>query len=318
MASGDLNPNPLTNADAGWMRRIQNAAPSGALSRRTKLQPTRNNWAGPLIYALPHYILWRGNLNTYRYRASYGVSRYGEGDSMKSEYHQYFSHAKDPLDVNKPGKEFEFLHVGRGKLHMKPLPQVQYVVPGAAPKWHFKSWHDPLESMDPWLREVHYDNHVPTHLGAKRPLAVIAPSTVHRTVQFMNMQHMTFTVSPFLFGFGHTMQKAVMDLYRTCVSGRTSLVPKEKITLFYAIDAVTPKVEVKFNDGTTYRPPITDRTTSFDLLQMVMEQSWLAGDRANAMGKALTPPSIDEYRWHQVVSYMKKKEKKETGKDAKK
>ncbi|KEG06877.1 hypothetical protein DQ04_11821020 [Trypanosoma grayi] len=250
--------------------------------------------------------MWRGNHDRYTYNQS-TVARWGEGET-RHMYHQHYAHAKCPRDYGRGGREFAYLSVTRGRLAQRPLPQVQYVAKGAKPTWLFKSWHTPLSSPVMWEREVQYDAHVPQHTGAKRPLAVLAPRTMHRYLFLMHMERITVTVSPLLFGYGHTLQKAVLDFYRRAISARAPF-PKDKVFLFYAVDHVTPRIEVKWLDGTTYAPPVLEGASAQDLIQMVMEEAWLAADRMGAEGRVLNPIAIDDYKWEQLIVFKKVRDK---------
>ncbi|AAZ12363.1 uncharacterized protein TEOVI_000329800 [Trypanosoma equiperdum] len=276
-----------------------------ALSRKPRLRPHVGNLKG-LVYPLPYYAMWRGNHNKYTYNKS-TVCLWGEGDT-RSMYHQHYAHAKCPTDYGRGGREFEYLTVKRGKMLQKPLPRVQYVAEGSKPVWLFKSWHTPLSSPSMWEREVQYAEHTPEHIGAKRPLAVVAPRTMHRYLFLMHMEKVTITVSPLLFGYGHTIQKAVLDFYRRAISARSPF-PKDKVFLFYAIDHITPRIEVTWLDGTSYVPPVLEGASSQDLIQMVMEEAWLAADRMAAEGRVLNPLAIDDYKWDQLVVFKKVRDK---------
>ncbi|KAH9600621.1 hypothetical protein LSM04_006064 [Trypanosoma melophagium] len=276
-----------------------------ALSRQPRLRTHVRHLKG-LVYPLPYYAMWRGNHTKYMYNNS-TVSRWGEGETHRM-YHQHYAHAKCPTDYGRGGREFEYLSVKRGKLVKKPLPEVQYVVKGSKPTWLFKSWHTPLSSIPMWEREVQYAEHIPEHLGAKRPLAVLAPRTMHRYLFLMHMEKIKITVSPFLFGYGDTLQKAVLDFYRRAISARAPF-PKDKIFLFYSIDAITPRIEVTWLDGTTYVPPVLEGVRPQDLIQMVMEEAWLASDRMSAEGRVLNPLAIDDYKWEQLIVFKKARDK---------
>nr|CCD17443.1 unnamed protein product [Trypanosoma congolense IL3000] len=280
-----------------------------ALSRKPRLRPHIGNLRG-LVYPLPYYAMWRGNHNKYTYNKS-TVCLWGEGDT-RSMYHQHYAHAKCPTDYGRGGREFEYLTVQRGKLFQKPLPRVQYVLKDSKPTWLFKSWHTPLSSPTMWEREVQYAEHTPEHIGAKRPLAVVAPRTMHRHLFLMHMEKITITVSPLLFGYGHTIQKAVLDFYRRAISARSPF-PNDKVFLLYAIDQITPRIEVTWLDGTSYVPPILEGASTQDLIQMVMEEAWLAADRMSAAGRVLNPLAIDDYKWDQLIVFKKVRDK-EAGK----
>ncbi|EPY29959.1 hypothetical protein STCU_04306 [Strigomonas culicis] len=262
-----------------------------------------------LVYPLPYYAMWRGNHDAYRYNQA-TPARWGEGDTHKM-YHQHFAHAKCPTDYGRGGREFDYLSVRRGKLQQKPLPAVQYTRPDSQPQWLFKSWHNPLASATMWEREVQYPEHIPAHLGAKRPLAVLAPRTMHKHIFLMHMEKISVTVSPFLFGFGHNLQKAVLDFYRRALSAHSPF-PNDKIFLYYSIDAITPKIEVTWLDGNTYVPPLIEGVRAHDIIQMVMEQAWLAADRMSAEGRLLNPIAIDDYKWEQLIAFKAKRVKDAT------
>ncbi|KAL7697258.1 hypothetical protein N2W54_001559 [Lotmaria passim] len=280
-------------------------APQVALSRQPRLRPHVGNLKG-LIYPLPYYAMWRGNHNKYTYNEA-TPARWGEGMTNQM-YHQHYAHAKCPTDYGRGGREFQFLSVKRGKLVKKPLPTVQYVEPKSKPRWVFKSWHNPLNAPSMWEREVQYAEHTPEHTGAKRPLAVVAPKTSHKHLFLMHMEKLVVTVSPLMFGFGHTLQKAALDFYRRALSARSPF-PNDKIFLYYSIDHITPKIEVTWLDGATYVPPLMEGVTAQDLIQMVMEQAWLAADRMNAEGRVLNPIAIDDYKWDQLIVFKQKRAK---------
>jgi hypothetical protein len=287
---------------------IKNASlniPQGAVSRKPRLRSYVGRNKG-ITYPLANYQMWRGNHWAYRYNQA-TASVWGEGETNK-QYHQHYAHAKDVTDYGRGGREFEFLSVKKGSLQLKPLPKVQYVPAGATPKWLWKSWHGAMNASDMWQREVVYDNHVPEHLDCKRPLAVLAPSTYHAHLHLMHMEKVTITVSPFLFGFGDTVQKVVMDFYRRALGARSPF-PKDKIFLFYAIDFITPKVEVTWLDGTTFSPPILEGSSAQSLIQIIMEQGWLAQDRMEAAGRTLQPLAIDDYKWEQLITFKKIRDK---------
>jgi hypothetical protein len=246
--------------------------------------------------------MWRGNHNKYQYNTATS-SLWGEGETHR-KYHQHFAHAKCPTDYGRAGREFEFLSVKRGKLMVKPLPQVQYVQKGSKPCWLWKSWHSAANTTEMFQREVQYAEHVPEHLGAKRPLCVVAPQTMHKNLHLMHMEKITITVCPFLFGYGHTVQKAALDFYRHALSSRSPF-PKDKVFLFYSLDFITPKIEVTWLDGTVYEPPLLQGGNHLDIIQMVMEQGWLAADVMEAKGMALQPLAIDDYKWEQVIAFKK-------------
>lgn len=299
MSEGQAN--PATHRSAAHVKGINLTLPQLALSRKPRLR-VQKGMVGALQYPLSNYAMWRGNHWKYRYNVA-TASGWGEGET-KHMYHQHYAHAKDPTDYGRAGREFEFLSVKRGKLNMKPLPKVQYVSEKSQPKWLMKSWHGAMNASDMWQREVQYDEHVPQHLGAKRPLSVIAPSTFHQYLSLMHMEKITITICPFMFGFGDNIQKCVMDFYRRALSARSPF-PKDKIFLFYSIDFVTPKIEVTWLDGGVYSPPLLEGCKTQDVIQMVMEQGWLAQDRMEAAGRALQPLAIDDYKWEQLISYKK-------------
>eukprot|EP00744_Colponema_vietnamica_P019418 GILI01027470.1.p1 GENE.GILI01027470.1~~GILI01027470.1.p1 ORF type:complete len:286 (+),score=42.23 GILI01027470.1:44-859(+) len=255
-------------------------------------------------YPLNGYNMWRGNHNGYKYTAQ-SLGHFGEGGA-KDLYHQHYKHAKCDTDYGKGGREFEYLSVKRGKLNMKPLPKVQYVDPKSKPTWLFKSWHGSLANSEIWQREVQYPEHVPVHMGAQRPLSVLAPRTKHNQIHNVYMDKITVTICPFLMGYGTNIQKSVMAFYRRATHFE-SMFPKDKVFLYYSIEPISPKIEITWVDGTVYEPPILEGCTSGDLVQMVMEQAWLAGDRMAAAGKQLQPIVIDDYKWQQIAMVRRKK-----------
>eukprot|EP00796_Vickermania_ingenoplastis_P008601 gene8601-6037_t len=279
--------------------------PQGALSRQPRLRPYVRHLKG-LVYPLPFYAMWRGNHDKYTYNQA-TASTWGEGETNR-QYHQHYAHAKCPADYGRAGREFQYLTVTAGKLIKKPLPAVQYVHKDSKPNWLFKSWHNPLSAPSMWEREVQYAEHIPEHIGAKRPLAVLAPKTFHRHLFMMHMEKITITISPFLFGLGKTLQKSVLDFYRRALSGRCPY-PHDKVFLYYSIDVVTPKVEVTWLDGTTYSPPLIEGISAQDIIQMIMEEAWLAADRMHAAGRTLQPIAIDDYKWEQLIAFKKKRVK---------
>jgi hypothetical protein len=297
--------NPAVHFTMAHLKGIGLPIPQHAVSRKPRLRP----WVGRnrgITYPLGTYAMWRGNHWSYRYNQSTAAT-WGEGETHR-EYHQHYAHAKDAKDYGRAGREFEYLSVKRGRLDIKPLPKVQYVPDGAKPKWLWKSWHGAMNASDMWQREVVYDEHIPEHLGCKRPLSVLAPSTYHGHLHLMHMEKVTITVCPFLFGFGDTMQKTVLDFYRRALSARSPF-PKDKVFLFYSIDFVTPTIEVTWLDGTTYAPPMLEGNNSQSLIQMIMEQGWLAQDRMEAAGRTLQPLAIDDYKWEQLITFKKIRDK---------
>lgn len=277
--------------------------------------PARSGMLRGFLHPLLGVNMWRGNHNKYKYTRQ-SVGRFGEGGAM-SKYHQYFSHAKDPADSRKAGREYEYFTVERGKTKVKPLPEVQYAHKDSKPTWLFKSWTDGFDQMDNWQREVQYPEHIPTHLGSKRPLSVLAPSTAHTHLQLAFMNKLTVTVCPFVFGFGHTAQKTALDFFRLAISSRCQF-PKDKIFLFYSMDAISPRIEVEWLNGQVYSPTIYERMSPGELVQQVMERAWLQGDIIASAGAVLPAIPVDDYKWHEVVSFKKKKKASGAGKDAKK
>lgn len=286
--------------------------PQVGISRKPRLRPHVGNLKG-LVYPLPFYYMWRGNHDKYTYNQSTS-STWGEGETHR-QYHQHYAHAKCPSDYGRAGREFSFLSVKTGKLLQKPLPKVQYVKRDSKPSWLFKSWHNPLSAPSMWEREVQYPEHIPEHLGAKRPLAILAPKTFHKYLFLMHMKKITLIISPFLFGYGNTLQKAALDFYRRALSARCPF-PNDKIFLYYSIDVVSPKITVTWLDGSTYSPALIEGVTAQDLIQMVMEEAWLAADRMSAAGKTLHPVAIDDYKWEQLIAFKKKRSKEAVGKGA--
>ena len=294
---------PLEVATHSFVSKIGLPSPVGVLSKKWMHQPVTKERPG-LIHPLPHYRMWRGNHNKYWYN-QYQSANWGEGGT-KDKYHQYFAHAKDPKDYGRAGREFEFIIVRRGKLVKKPLPKVQYVNPDSKPTWNMKSWHAELGTSQVWQREVEYPEHIPEHIGAKRPLSPLAPVTWHRRLSMAHMERIDIVVCPLIFGFGNTQQKAVLDFYRHCISARTRF-PAEKVFLFYTIDQVTPKIEVTWVDGSKYTVPIFEFGHPLEYVQMVMEQSWLQADKMLAAGKTLQPLTVDDYKWQELIVFKKKK-----------
>ncbi|KAK7195254.1 hypothetical protein NESM_000450900 [Novymonas esmeraldas] len=296
---------PPSHYTVANLRTLGLSIPQVALSRQPRLRPHVGHLSG-LVYPLPHYAMWRGNHNKYTYNQA-TPARWGEGNTH-TMYHQHYAHAKCPTDYGRGGREFQFLSVTRGKLTRKPLPTVQYVSATSSPRWVFKSWHNPLAAPSMWEREVQYPEHTPEHTAATRPLAVVAPKTFHKHLFLMHMERITVTVSPLLYGYGHTLQKAALDFYRRGLSARSPF-PKDKILLYYSIDHVTPKVEVTWLDGSVYAPPLIEGVGAQDLIQMVMEQAWLAADRMSAAGRVLNPIAIDDYKWEQLIAFKQKRAK---------
>lgn len=275
------------------------------LSRQPRLRPHVGHLKG-LIYPLPYYAMWRGNHNSYTYNKA-TPARWGEG-ATNGMYHQHYAHAKCPTDYGRGGREFAHLSVTCGKLVRKPLPKVQYTSPDSQPRWLFKSWHSALSSPAMWEREVQYDEHVPAHVQAKRPLVILAPRVFHRHLVLMHMEKIDIVLSPFLFGFANSLQKAVIDFYRRALSARAPF-PNDKIFLYYTMDNVTPSIVVTWLDGTTYSPPLIEGVQAQDIIQMVMEEAWLAADRMSAAGRVLNPIAIDDYKWEQLIVFKKKRAK---------
>ena len=298
--------NPAKYASPAHMRNVK-VHPAGGVWMRDapRLQPDRS---GQHRHPLPQYLLWRSLIGSDKFKYNQGsVSRYGEGEGMRT-YHQYFAHAKDPADSCRTGREYELLRIHRGLPWKKALPKAQYTGsdPKATVRWLFKSWDDALDQTQMWQREVWHDAHVPTHLGAKRPLSVLAPSTYHKQMTLVNMNRIDITICPFLFGFGHTMQKTVLDFYRRCLSGRAQ-VPNDKVHLSYTATYTSPRVTVEWKDGSKWSPPLVEGSKTQDLIQAIMEQAWLQADRMEAAGVQLPPLTLDDFKWAQVVQYKKKK-----------
>jgi hypothetical protein len=288
------------------------ALPGGARGARNKARAMTNL---SHLHPMPGHNMWRGNHDRYHYTRT-SLGRFGESGAMP-KYHQYFSHAKDPADIMKSGREYEYLKVVRGSMVKKPLPKVQYVSSDSKPTWLFKAWTDPFDNYDMWQRELHYPEHIPTHLDAKRPLAVLAPTTRHTHMHLAYMNKVTITVSPFVFGYGHTAQKTALDFYRLCLSSRSPF-PNDKVFLFYAVDAIAPKIQVEWINETTFEPVIYDRMNPLELVQQIMERAWLQGDVIAASGAKLPALAVDDYKWHEVVSLKKKKKKAAAAPAAKK
>ena len=298
-----MNSTPHISRDT--LTRLGIPTPNFATGRKYKQRIYAvHNTGRSLVHPLAGYNMWRGNHNKYKYTKA-SLDNPGEG-SAKNIYHQHFKHAKCDTDYGKGGREFEYLSVKRGALAVKPLPAVQYVDPKEKPTWLFKSWHGSLANMEVWQREVQYPSHVPEHLGAQRPLAVMAPRTGHTTVHNVHMEKIVVTICPYQIGYGDSIQKAVMAFYRRCINF-TSPFPKDKVQLFYSIEPITPKIEVTWVDGTVYEPPVLEGCTGADLTQMVMEQAWIAGDRMAAAGRSLHPIAIDDYKWQQLAIVRRKK-----------
>lgn len=262
--------------------------------------PRRNK----LHYPLVGHNMVRGNHDKYTYTKG-SLSHWGEGLAV-NKYHQHYAHAKCPTDYGKGGREFEYLTVKRGKMTRLPIPKVQYIDAKTKPTWVFKSWHGGLGNIEVWQREVQYPEHVPEHIEAKRPLTTLAPQTFHKTIHLAHMEKITITLSPLMFGFGKTTQAAVLMLYQRLISARSPF-PKDKVSMFYSIDLITPRITVTWVDGSVYEPPVMEGCTAQDLTQMIMEQSWLAADRISASGKPLQPLAIDDYKWFQRAIEKKKK-----------
>jgi hypothetical protein len=300
-------PNPAVHVARETLRRVGVAPAGGALSRRPKETPLTadvSRGLRQLRHPLPFYTMWRGNTTAYSYNSTF-LARWGEGET-KHRYHQYFAHAKDPADYDKPGSDYELLQVRRGKLLAKPLPAVQYVSASAKPAWNFRSWADLLATLDPWQRELQYPEHVPEHLGAKRPLCPLAPAAYHRHVHLAYMERIDVTVCPLFFGFGPSIQRTALEFYRRCLSAR-SLLPKDRVHLHYSVEYVSPKIVVTWVDGTTFSPPLFEGGTAQSIIQRVMEQAFLQRDRLEASGKQLQPLTIDDYKWNEVIKFKKEK-----------
>ena len=306
--------NPPKHATKELFMRLGVPPPAGALSRRPRYQPVPSSY-NCLMHPLPYYTMWRGNHAKYTYN-KYTVSNWGEGETMK-RYHQYFSHAKDPCDVGRSGREFELIKVTQGKMVRKPLPVPQYVLPDSKPKWVFKSWESSFDNLEVWQREVQYQEHVPAHLGCKRPLCVLAPVTFHKYVHMAHIDKVTVTLCPFVFSYGKSLQKTAIDFYRHCLSARCPF-PKDRVFLFYALDYMTPQIEVTWVDGTTYNVPLLEGSQCQNIVQLVMERSWLEGDRIDASGRPLQPLPIDDFKWQQLIAFKQKKKAQAAAPAAKK
>jgi hypothetical protein len=289
------------------MNAVGLSPPQMAISRKPRLRPWYRQ-VKQLVYPLPNYQMWRGNHWSYLYNKS-TVGNWGESGT-NDMYHQHFAHAKCPTDYGRGGREFEYLSVKQGKQFMKPLPTVQYA--SSKPKFRFKSWHAPLASGEMWQREIEHDGHIPMHIGAKRPLAIMSPVTMHKHIFLAHIEKITVTICPFLFGYGHTIQKAVLDFYRRALSARSPY-PKDKIFLNYTVDRITPRIDVTWLDGTVYTPPMLEGCTCQDLIQMVMETAWLQADKMDAAGRQLQPLAIDDFKWEQLIVFKKKREKDAKG-----
>lgn len=300
--------NPLEYATREHFKAIGVQPACGALGKKVAALSARNTLSTKfaLMYPLPGYLLWRGNHQSYTYNKNQS-SHWGEGDT-RHLYHQYFRHAKDPTDYWRAGREFQAIRVDQGRRVVKPLPKPQYVNPKSIPTWNWKSWHSELGTQNIWQRELQYPEHIPEHLGAKRPLANMAPSVRHNRLQAAHIENITITVCPFIFGFGYTTQKAVLDFYRHTLAARTPF-PDDRVTLNYTIDRVSPTIDVTWVDKSVYSVPVFEGATGRDYVQLIMERSWLQADIMTAAGIALQPLPIDDYKWAELIAYKKKKDK---------
>lgn len=286
------------------LSRMKLALPDGALSRRPKLQPRPSHRVTQVVHPRPHYNMWRGNHMKYTYNKSMS-GEWGESDT-RHRYHQYFSHAKDRTDYGRTGRDFQLVSTTRGKMDRKPLPTPQYVSATSKPKWIFKTWHDAHDTNEMWQRELQYEEHIPKHLNVQRPLAIMAPRGKHNHLQSTYIEKLEILISPLLFGFGDSLQKAAMDFYRRCLSS-CSYMQKEKLGLIYSVDHISPQIIVTWTDGTIFAPPLFDGVQAHHLIQQIMEMSWLIADRMDAAGRKLVPQAIDDYKWHEVIEKKKKK-----------
>ena len=252
--------------------------------------------------------MWRGNHSKYLYQ-SYQSANYGEGEAQK-EYHQYFAHAKDPIDSCK-ANEMEYLMIARGIPRVLPLPKPQ-IPDGSVPKWHWKSWHMPYNSVDIWRRELEYPEHIPSHLGEKysRPLCVLSPKIKYNQLQGRFLKELRITVCPFVFGYGNTLQKLATDFYKVCTSCK-NLIDKKQIQLMYSLEQSLPIIEITWVDDTIYRPPLLEGSSAYDILQFVMEESFLVQDRLQAQSIKLPEGEYPDLgSWNSILEYKLSKKAK--------
>ena len=288
--------------------RSGNVFVSQAIRRRCAANPSRRYDSKQLRHPLPGYLMWRGNHSKYRYQ-SYQTAKYGEGEAQK-EFHSHFAHAKDPMDSCK-ANEMEYIIKRRGIPKILPLPKPQ-IPENSTPKWHWKSWHMPYTSIDIWRRELEYPEHIPSHRGDKytRPLCVMAPKIKYNQLQGRFIKELSITVCPFVFGYGQTLQALALGFYRVATNFR-NMMEKKQVQLKYALEQCLPIIEVTWVDGTVYRPPLLEGSTPFDLMQSIMEESFLVQDRVSAQNiKAPEGDYADLGLWERVLEYKLSKKAK--------
>ena len=279
-----------------------------ALRRSCSVNPTRRYDKHCLRHPLPNYLMWRGNHSKYMYQ-NYQTAHWGEGEAQR-EYHQYFAHAKDPSDSNK-AHEFEYIIKEQGIPRALPLPKPQ-IPENSKPTWFWKSWHMPYTSFDIWRRELEYPEHIPSHLGKSytRPLCVLAPQIMYNQLQSKYMKNITITLCPFMFGYGNTLQKLVTDFYRLCLSVR-HIVEREIVRLNYALKYTLPIVEITWLDDTVYRPPLYEGMKPYALIQNIMEESFLVGDRLSAQSVMIPDKTYPDLgKWEVILEYKLSKKAK--------
>jgi len=83
-----------------------------------------------------------------------------------------------------------------------------------------------------------------------------------------------------------------------------NIMDRQNVHLQYTMEYRLPTIEIEWLDGSTYQPPLMERMTVADLIQMVMEESFLTLDRLNAQKVKI--PDV-EYRnlgrWEELLSY---------------
>ena len=287
---------------------VGNQYMSQAIRRKCAQHPTRRYDNRRLRHPLPGYLLWRGNHSKYQYQ-SYQTAKYGEGEAQK-EYHSHFAHAKDPMDSCK-ANEMEYIIKSRAIPEVLPLPKPQ-VPTNSVPKWHWKSWHMPYTSVDIWRRELEYPEHIPTHRGEKysRPLCVLAPKIKYRQLQGQFIKEIAVTICPFVFGYGETLQGLVMAFYRIATNFR-NIMHKKQVQLKYALEPSLPVIEVTWVDGSVYQPPLLEGSSPYDIVQNIMQESFLVQDRVYAQN--IKPPEGDYPDlglWGQILEYKLSKKAK--------
>ena len=83
------------------------------------------------------------------------------------------------------------------------------------------------------------------------------------------------------------------------------------LQLDYALKHTLPVVEIEWLDGSVYRPPLYEGMTPQALVQVVMEESFLASDRLAAQSVKIPDTTYpDLARWETILEYKMSKKAK--------